>query len=625
MAMRLLNLLAVATSLAGLATAGLPALSMRTYNAPGMLDADTHAAIARDLEAASLEKRKDLKGNTTLDRSWNGAVLLKFGASQKIDTNDKKNASSAGASQSVEIVCTTCYIKGLATAELSIPDNFNATNALNKTVSSVSEKVVNFTETIHDYVDEYFAGVARKFGDGIDRADFAFPQLNYSFAMEIPPIPEVMLNFGFDGMELYLQTNTILGAALTYELNLYTSNTPIGVGIGKDTKLGIVFKVDLLLAAEGAIDINTGLHLKLDAVKLDIPLFSDKVSNIEFKGAQFEFLPVTVESAGVVLKAVLRIGIHAGIAITAPSTPELQIFNASIGANEIKGGIEVGVFAHIAEFITNVTAAPGDKECQLKVVQDYQLALGAAAGASVALGEQTWGPVAATEIPIFNTQMASICAVQGKKTAPATVTASPTSTSKGKRQQDMTTRITETKITHTGVQCISSIAAGNCPMSLQQTTKSVETRTLTASAPRGTTPTFPPSVSDTVTSTVAFGKNVVKMSATSGSPTSYVPPPPTNSAGGGRGGEDVKAALEGEVGGVKKKVVVGVSVGLGIPLIVGIVAAVVIMRKRKSKYAAIAREHSLVNQPYAGSSNTKFEPFRPEAKKADVSVSEMRY
>ncbi|KAF2638625.1 hypothetical protein P280DRAFT_404282 [Massarina eburnea CBS 473.64] len=569
--MRFFIALALAASFAAFATAEQPELSVRTYNAPGMTEADTHALIRKDLEIASLEKRTDLKGNTTLDRSWDGAVLLN-GASQKINTNDKNNAS-ASAEQSVEIVCTTCYIKGLATAELKIPDNFNATTALNKTVFAVADKVVNFTESIEDYMDDYFEGLVKKFGDGIDLSDFAFPQLNYSFAMDIPSIPEVMLNFGFDGMELYLETNTILGAALTYELNLYTSNTPIGISVGKGSQLGVVFKVDLLLNAEGAIDISSGLHMKLDdGVKIDIALFGDKVSNVVFNGAQFEFLPVTVQSAGVVLSAVLRIGIHAGIAVKTPDTPPISVFDTTIGFPELKGGIEVGVFANVAEFTTNVTAAPGDKECQLKVVQNYQMALGAAAGASVALGSDTWGPVAATSIPIFNTKLASICAIQGN-TSPATASATPTSTKKGRRQQDMTTKTTATKIIHTGVQCISAVA-GNCPMSLQKTTQSVETRTLTASAPKGQTPTFPASVQDTVTSTATFGKNVIKMKATSGSPTSYTPPP-TNSADGKDGDGSISHSLEGMVGGVSKKLIVGLSVGLGVPLLAGIIAIIV--------------------------------------------------
>lgn len=53
-------------------------LAVRTYNAPGSTVEDTYRAIRRGLAAAKLEKRTDLKGNTTLDRSWDGAVLLKL-------------------------------------------------------------------------------------------------------------------------------------------------------------------------------------------------------------------------------------------------------------------------------------------------------------------------------------------------------------------------------------------------------------------------------------------------------------------------------------------------------------------------------------------------------------------
>lgn len=52
-------------------------VSVRTYNAPGHTDADTHLAIRRGLMEVRHQKREELKGNVTLDRSWDGAVLLK--------------------------------------------------------------------------------------------------------------------------------------------------------------------------------------------------------------------------------------------------------------------------------------------------------------------------------------------------------------------------------------------------------------------------------------------------------------------------------------------------------------------------------------------------------------------
>jgi len=79
------GLVAVFTLAAGLFSLGDAAagsspldLAVRTFNAPGQTDADTHRAIRRGLAEAKLQKRDDLKGNVTLDRSWDGAVLLKM-------------------------------------------------------------------------------------------------------------------------------------------------------------------------------------------------------------------------------------------------------------------------------------------------------------------------------------------------------------------------------------------------------------------------------------------------------------------------------------------------------------------------------------------------------------------
>ena len=42
-------------------------------------------------------------------------------------------------------------------------------------------------------------------------------------------------------------------------------------------------------------------------------------------GGRFEFLPVTIESAGVVFSAVLRIGVHSGFELATPDLPEITI------------------------------------------------------------------------------------------------------------------------------------------------------------------------------------------------------------------------------------------------------------------------------------------------------------
>jgi hypothetical protein len=476
-------------------------------------------------------------------------------------------------------VCTQCYIKGTATAELTIDGDFNASQAIDQTFDQVRGTVENFTETVDNFVVDWLKSTGENFQDGIDLADFAFPTFNYSFDfLDIPAIPECSLRFQFDGMELYMNINTILNLGATYTLNLYSSTTPLGISITKDLELGIIFAVDLILSVEGEIDISSGFHLKLeDGVAIDIQLFADDVSDIVFNGGQFEFLPVTIESAGVVFSAVLRVGVHAGFQLASPAIPSITVFDTTVTIPSVGGGIEVGVFANVAEFITNVTYAP-EEECQLKVVQSYQLALGAAAGATIALGTNTWGPVAATSVPIWNTVLAEACAIQKTASSTPLVTATPAP----ERRQDLTATTITTSIIHTGVSCITP-GLINCPASAQATTQYTETTTIVTSLPPGEEFTLQSSVQNTVPTTVAFGSNAISVPMTTGSPVSYVPPPPKttdddtqdgNEAGTLNEHGDKLDSLDGEVGGVSKKVIVGVSVGLGVPVLLALIGGV---------------------------------------------------
>ena len=82
-------------------------------------------------------------------------------------------------------------------------------------------------------------------------------------------------------MELYLEIGTVLSAGATYEITLFATQSPIGASIGQDLMLGAVLTVDLILAVEGAIDISSGFHVKLDdGVAINLPLFGDEVADM---------------------------------------------------------------------------------------------------------------------------------------------------------------------------------------------------------------------------------------------------------------------------------------------------------------------------------------------------------
>jgi hypothetical protein len=77
---------------------------------------------------------------------------------------------------------------------------------------------------------------------------------------------------------------------------------------------------------------------------------------------------------------------------------------------------------------------------------------------------------------------------------------------------------------------------------------------------------------------------VQRLVATSGVPVSYVPPPPPppSSTESGKGSEgtgdvldDIEEVLGGSKGGVSNKLIIGLSVGLGVPVLIGVISAVV--------------------------------------------------
>lgn len=211
---------------------------------------------------------------------------------------------------------------------------------------------------------------------------------------------------------------------------------------------------------------------------------------------QFEFLPVTVGGDGAAFKAILRIGAHAGLGVVTPA-----IFDFT----DIGAGVEVAVFADVAELTTDITATPDDEECALSMSQEYSFALGAAAGATVFVEDHTYGVAAETFTPVWYTTMTGLCASEAQTTSTAIPYASTQANSK---RDDSDVEILSTKITHIGTLCPQSLS--NCPLSQRTTTKYTETRLLT------TATAWPETVLDVVSAFEPFGENVQKMMSSSG-------------------------------------------------------------------------------------------------------------
>ncbi|KAJ5103083.1 hypothetical protein N7532_003612 [Penicillium argentinense] len=499
-------------------------VALRTRNAPGKTDIDTINEFGRALHVARAQSNKSTHpmNKTSLAKSWSGATLFQY------------------SDNSIAINCVTCYVNGSVTGDMTITGDFA------DTVNSFKNEVTNITDEAIDQLEEYAKDAWTSLSDGNTDIQ-AFPTLDLDFSLNnLTNVPGAKVHFEFDNLELYLDLEIQLAAGATYTLNLISSETPAGIKIPGLT-VGAVFSIDLILIATAEVDIGSGIHIKLDdGLAFDMELFQSNVSGVTLPSGSYEFLPITIEGHGTI-QAILKLQASVGVEFASGDLSILPSYSAGIGAD---------VFAYVADFVVEVngTSTADEGECELEALAEYTLAVGAAAGATVAIDDYSWGPAPDTTIPIWYTTLASTCAEMKSATPSAQIM--PRS-ELGQRDDLITTSVT-TEETYTIVRCISSGLA-NCPVNLQNTTSYESTVTATVTVESGVDPTFPEKTFASVMSAIPFGTNVKRIASTTGAPTSYTPSATSN------GG--ASAIVNGKANGTNNKLIIGLCVGLGVPFI----------------------------------------------------------
>jgi hypothetical protein len=142
---------------------------------------------------------------------------------------------------------------------ITIDDNSNVNQAFQSFRSKVEGDIYNLTNAVIDSFETYFEKIGTDVASlDVHLGDLDFPTLNdTSFDLAIPNIPEYQLLFKFDDLKLYMEIHTTLSEGAIYTFNLYKAETPLRISAGQDLEAG------------------------------------------------FEFLPVTIQSAGVVFTALL--------------------------------------------------------------------------------------------------------------------------------------------------------------------------------------------------------------------------------------------------------------------------------------------------------------------------------
>ena len=88
-----------------------------------------------------------------------------------------------------------------------------------------------------------------------------------------------IVKMSFSGVEAYVDMDIAVTAGATYAINLFSSQSPIGLGF-PGLSVGVVFSVDLVFSLSSEIDLSGGFYVKVaDDAYLEAGVFSGKLEN----------------------------------------------------------------------------------------------------------------------------------------------------------------------------------------------------------------------------------------------------------------------------------------------------------------------------------------------------------
>ncbi|KAI0417321.1 hypothetical protein F5X98DRAFT_387371 [Xylaria grammica] len=313
-----------------------------------------------------------------------------------------------------------------------------------------------------------------------------------------------LLRLGFTGVQAYASLDVKASAGQTFSLNLFASDSPIGIGVtGLD--VGVVFFVDLVFSLSEAIDLTAGFQVTVpDGSYLEANIFKGDIDDSAFGGLNSQSLPVTVTSGTATFKADLRLRVQAGA-------------EASIDLFGIGAGAVVGIYANLIEFVAVIEKTP---TCDLETEIWWDLNVGAYAHIDVVVDYTTLGPVPTVSTTLLAAETISSCWAEAPTTPalPATTSEAAASSSPPDSPSSPASPSSLAEIGSASATSSAAVASGSTSTALIWTPSMV--LSVTASEVSFTIPE--PSPTDSVSSPPLFHTSAPLPTNTSSlSPSSY--------------------------------------------------------------------------------------------------------
>lgn len=203
--------------------------------------------------------------------------------------------------------------------------------------------------------------------------------------------PTVRLDF--HGVEAYVDIDVDITAGAAYALNLFTSQSPLGLGF-PGLSLGLVFYVDLVFALTAEIDLEGGFYVQVEEGSfLETSILGGDVTDSLFDGLKSKSIPVTVRKGSATFKADLRLRVQCGAQL-------------GVEGSGLEVSAEVGIYANLIEFVAVLESTP---TCALQSTEWWDLNVGAFARFGVVVDYKTFGVVPTVSTTLLSAPTMTQC------------------------------------------------------------------------------------------------------------------------------------------------------------------------------------------------------------------------
>ncbi|KAF3026437.1 hypothetical protein E8E14_011798 [Neopestalotiopsis sp. 37M] len=327
------------------------------------------------------------------------------------------------------------------------------------------------------------------------------------------------LSLELKDIEAELDLDLYVGVATTVAVNLFTPLEPISLPIA-GLEIGAMVYVDLVLQLDAAIDVTAGVYVKLtEEALLEIDILKGELLTTSFTGLAVKTLPIEVRIGCARLQADLRVRVQAGISA---SVDVNDLIPLGIDIPEIGAGVELGVYANLAEYVGFFCDTPA---CPLSQ-ESWGLNVGVAADIDIEVGDILDIDIAPTvSVALLTLPTATHCVQSGGSSlstlpghpghsATASVsgsgypTGAPVTTAVSSLPSGYVTSTVQSTAVYTVTYCAASVA--NCPASYASGTTVTKTVDVyTTVCPATMSLTAPTSSATPVTSSSAHPTTIV--------------------------------------------------------------------------------------------------------------------